>query len=54
VIGHFFSRGEGEVDLARLSPSVNRAESDWRATVIPGCPRCSYIIAWRSIIPPRL
>jgi hypothetical protein len=38
VIGHLSSGGEG-VDLARLSPRVKRAESDWRATVTLECPR---------------
>jgi hypothetical protein len=28
-----------EVDFARLSPRVKRAQSDWQATVTLGCPR---------------
>jgi hypothetical protein len=38
VIGHFFANAKG-AELARLSPRVKRAESDWQATVTLGCPR---------------
>jgi hypothetical protein len=37
-----FFRVVREVDLARLSPRVKRAQSDWRVTATLGCPRCQH------------
>jgi hypothetical protein len=38
-----------EADLARLSPRVKRAQSNWRATVALGCPRWFLMVPKGSL-----